>query len=184
MTATESAPSLPKYRDSFYIGGEWVRPSSSDRIHVIDPHSEEEFFSVAEAQAADVDRAVTAAHKAFYEGPWPRLSPVERAEYIRAIGAGLMARSLEMADIWAHQTGVLHKVSKAITKGCISAFDKYVDMAKTFPFEERPRPALVRSASLCASRSEWSPPSFRGTPPSASLPSRSRRPCWPGARSC
>jgi acyl-CoA reductase-like NAD-dependent aldehyde dehydrogenase len=57
-------------------GGQWVTPSSTARIDVIDPGTEELFFSVAEAQAADIGRAAGAAREAFDDGPWPRLTHV------------------------------------------------------------------------------------------------------------
>ena len=52
-----------KHPDKFFIGGEWVEPSSTSTIDVIDSATEELFFSVAEAQAADMDRAVAAASR-------------------------------------------------------------------------------------------------------------------------
>jgi aldehyde dehydrogenase (NAD+) len=55
--------------DRFFIGGEWVQPSSDAMIDVIDSGTEQLFFSVAEAQAADISRAVAAARQAFDEGP-------------------------------------------------------------------------------------------------------------------
>src|SRR5581483_1780860 len=63
-----------RYPDRFFIGGEWVQPSSSALLDVFDSHSEEVFLRVAEAQAPDIDRAVTAAQEAFDRGPWPRMS--------------------------------------------------------------------------------------------------------------
>ena len=68
-----------KHPDRFFIGGGWVQPSSSALLDVLDSHSEEVFLSVAEAQAPDMDRAVTAAREAFDTGPWPRMSHLERA---------------------------------------------------------------------------------------------------------
>jgi len=50
-----------RYVDRFFIGGQWVQPSSDAKIDVIDSGTEELFFSVAEAQAADISRAVAAA---------------------------------------------------------------------------------------------------------------------------
>ena len=76
-----------RHADRFFIGGEWVQPSSDSMIDVIDSATEELFFSVAEAQAADMARAVGAARQAFDEGPWPRMTHAERAEYLRAIAA-------------------------------------------------------------------------------------------------
>ncbi|RUY32581.1 aldehyde dehydrogenase family protein, partial [Mesorhizobium sp. M7A.F.Ca.US.001.04.1.1] len=34
--------------------------------------------NIAEGDAADIDRAVAAARKAFEEGPWPRFTPADR----------------------------------------------------------------------------------------------------------
>jgi aldehyde dehydrogenase (NAD+) len=51
--------------DRFFIGGEWVAPSSADTIDVIDSSTEKLYFSIAEARAADMDRAVGAARLAF-----------------------------------------------------------------------------------------------------------------------
>ena len=43
------------------IGGEWVEPSADDQISVIDPATGDEVAAVADASAADVDKAVAAA---------------------------------------------------------------------------------------------------------------------------
>ena len=47
------------------IGGEWVQSESSVRIPVIDPATGAEVASVADANRADVDKAVAAAREAF-----------------------------------------------------------------------------------------------------------------------
>ena len=76
-------------KDTLYIGGEWVAPSTSNVIEVVSPTTEEVIARVPEAAEGDVDRAVAAA-KAALTGPYPQLSPAERAEYLRkAIGAAL-----------------------------------------------------------------------------------------------
>jgi aldehyde dehydrogenase (NAD+) len=53
----------------FYIGGQWVAPSSDSTISVIDSDTEQLYFTVAEAEAADISRAVEAARDAFDNGP-------------------------------------------------------------------------------------------------------------------
>jgi aldehyde dehydrogenase (NAD+) len=89
MTISASDVSVPiGHTDRFFIGGEWVTPSSDSTITVIDSHTEKAYLTVAEAQAADIDRAVTAARDAFDHGPWARLSPAERAAYLRSSGSG------------------------------------------------------------------------------------------------
>jgi hypothetical protein len=52
-----------RHSDRFFIGGEWVAPSSSDTIDVIAPATEDVFVKVAAAREADIDRAVAAARK-------------------------------------------------------------------------------------------------------------------------
>ena len=93
MTATTSAP--VSYPDRFFIGGEWVAPSSDATIDVIDSGTEELFFRVAEARADDMSRAVGAARAAFDEGPWPAHDP-RRAG--RDTSAPSVPRSMERSD--------------------------------------------------------------------------------------
>ena len=69
MALLDSATSPLRHADRFFIGGEWVVPTSDATIEVIDSGTEEHFFSVAEAQESDMDRAVAAARAAFDDGP-------------------------------------------------------------------------------------------------------------------
>jgi hypothetical protein len=71
--------------DRFFIGGEWVAPSSDATIDVIDSGTEQVYFRVPEAQPADMDLAIEAARRAFDRGPWPRTTHAERAEFLRAM---------------------------------------------------------------------------------------------------
>ncbi|WP_068186845.1 aldehyde dehydrogenase [Mycobacterium sp. UM_CSW] len=136
MTATRSLEAPITSPDHFFIGGEWVKPSTRDRIDVVDPATEEVFFRVAEAQVDDVQRAIAAARTAFDEGPWPRMKPTERAEYLRAIAEGLRERSADLAQIWPRQSGVLHSAAKVIGAGAAQTFEYYASLAETFEFEE------------------------------------------------
>jgi aldehyde dehydrogenase (NAD+) len=54
-----------RHPDKFFIDGRWTEPSSTKTIQVTNSATEELFLTVAEAQQADVDRAVAAARKAF-----------------------------------------------------------------------------------------------------------------------
>jgi len=129
-----------RHADRFFIGGDWVRPSSDAVIKVIDPANEELFLSVAEAKEADMARAVGAARQAFDHGPWPRLSHAERAEYLRAIAAGLRERAEDLGQIWPRESGVLHAVAQTSAAREAKAFENYAGLADTFPFEERVEP--------------------------------------------
>ena len=64
MSLTDETTAPLRHADRFFIGGEWVVPSSDSKIDVIDSDTEQVFFSVAEAQAADISRAVGAARQA------------------------------------------------------------------------------------------------------------------------
>jgi aldehyde dehydrogenase (NAD+) len=129
-----------KHLDKFFIGGAWVDPSTDGKIDVVSPITEEIIFTVAEAREADMDRAVAAARRAFDEGPWPRLSPIERAGYLTKFGAGLKARSDELAHAWTNEIGVLHSTSQYAGLGAARTFDRYAAMASTFAFEESHAP--------------------------------------------
>src|SRR3546814_10258342 len=96
-----------KHADKFFIGGEWVSPSTSSKIDVINPATEEVFLTVAEAHEADINRAVASARDAFDHGPWPRMSPAERAHYLREISKRLTARWPQIADVWPREMGVV-----------------------------------------------------------------------------
>jgi aldehyde dehydrogenase (NAD+) len=129
-----------RHADQFFIGGQWVPPSSDATIKVIDSDTEELFFTVAEAQAADIARAVGAARDAFDTGPWPRLTHAERAGFLRAIGAELSKRSDDIGQIWPRESGVLHAIARYGGSGAQGTFNSFADLAETFPFEEPAKP--------------------------------------------
>ena len=56
-----------------YIDGQWCDASDGGTWTHFNPAANEEVASFAIASADDVDRAVTAARRAFDDGPWPRL---------------------------------------------------------------------------------------------------------------
>jgi acyl-CoA reductase-like NAD-dependent aldehyde dehydrogenase len=134
-TFTRPTASL-RHPDRFFIGGEWVQPSSSATITVIDSSSEAPFLTVAAAQADDIAKAVTAARDAFDKGPWPRMSHAERAKYMRAMAAGLRKRADDIAALWPRETGALVGLARPYTERAAAEFEYYAAMAETYPFEE------------------------------------------------
>ena len=141
MSLADDVKTPIRHADRFFIGGQWVKPSSDATIKVIDSGTEELFFSVAEAQAADIARAVEAARQAFDTGPWPGLTHAERAGYLRAIGAELARRNDDLGQIWPRESGVLHAIARHGGVGAKRTFDAFADLAGTFPFEEPAKPA-------------------------------------------
>jgi acyl-CoA reductase-like NAD-dependent aldehyde dehydrogenase len=141
MTISASEATVPlKHTDRFFIGGEWVAPSSDSTISVIDSHTEQVYLTVAEAQAPDVDRAVAAAKEAFDHGPWPRMTPAERAGYLRALGAELNRRSADIIQMWPRESGVTAGFAASGGPGAQHTFDYYAGLADTFEWE-RPVPS-------------------------------------------
>nr|WP_047165595.1 aldehyde dehydrogenase [Sphingomonas sp. Y57] len=128
------------HRDQFFIGGQWVDPSSDDRFDLISPINEERYSSVAEARESDMNRAVAAARAAFDHGPWPRLAHAERAIYLNAIGRAVSERSADIAQIWPNETGVLHSIAALAGDAVGDTFRYYAGLAGNFPFEEQHKP--------------------------------------------
>ncbi len=85
-----------KERYGLFIGGKFVEPLSGERYTTIDPAREEPLSEVAQANKADVDRAVKAARGAF-DGTWSKLRPSERAKYLFRIARILQERAREFA---------------------------------------------------------------------------------------
>src|SRR5580765_1025012 len=105
MTLANETAAPVRHADRFFIGGEWVQPSSDASIDVIDSATEALFLRVAEAKEADMSAAVAAARQAFDAGPWPRLTHAERAEYMVALADAIDKRADDLGQIWPKQSG-------------------------------------------------------------------------------
>jgi aldehyde dehydrogenase (NAD+) len=130
------------HADRFFIDGDWAAPSSDAQIAVVNPATEEVFIRVAEAQAADVDRAVSAARAAFDRGPWPRMSHQDRAGYLRDIAKRLTVHTDRLADLWTSEVGIVRGLAGAFLAGAPGAFESYAALAYSFPFKERRIPQM------------------------------------------
>ncbi|MEX1279344.1 MAG: aldehyde dehydrogenase family protein [Acidimicrobiia bacterium] len=79
-----------------WIGGAEVAPASGRTFDTVNPATEEPLGAVAEADEADVDRAVTAA-RAAWESGWRDLPGAERAKYLFRMARLLQERAREFA---------------------------------------------------------------------------------------
>ncbi len=77
-----------------FIDGAWVGAEDGNTFQSLNPATGEAWAEVPEATAGDVDRAVTAAHRAFSEGPWATTTATERGRYLRKL-ADLLADASE-----------------------------------------------------------------------------------------
>ncbi|MBC2667873.1 aldehyde dehydrogenase [Novosphingobium piscinae] len=132
------APVTPRlaHPDRLYIDGAWVQPAAGGRLEVVSAHSEDVFAVVAEAGVADIDRAARAARRAFDDGAWSGLSPLERAEHVARIGEHLAARLPELARAWIDQIGALASVAPMVVGGGRFWFDYYAGLARTFAWDQ------------------------------------------------
>ena len=64
------------------VGGEWVAAESGETYDVVNPATGEVIGNVPRAGREDASRAVDAAREAFDRGPWPRMTPADRAKII------------------------------------------------------------------------------------------------------
>ncbi|MCJ1961602.1 aldehyde dehydrogenase [Novosphingobium mangrovi (ex Hu et al. 2023)] len=138
-----------RHPDRLFIGGEWVAPSTGRTIPVIASHDESTVYTVAEGVEADIERAVAAARTAFDEGPWPRLSHAERADWMRRIADAFEARSREFALTWTLESGVLFSAACERIGGAMARpFRIYADYAESFAWRERHRHISGMEAQL------------------------------------
>jgi aldehyde dehydrogenase (NAD+) len=75
------------------ISGQWVEAASGKTFESRDPATGELLARVAEGDAADIDRAVAAARRAF-DGPWRKVKPYERQQMLLKL-ADLVERHFE-----------------------------------------------------------------------------------------
>ena len=140
MSIAEPTAAPVRHADRFFIGGEWVAPSSDATVDVIDSTTEDVYYTIAAAAPDDMSRAVVAARTAFDDGPWARLTHKERAEYISALGAALAERNDVLAQLWPRESGVLYSTSQYSGRIGLGALAGYAALADTFPFEEECAP--------------------------------------------
>ncbi len=126
-----------KAYDRLFIGGEWVSPAGSGTIDVINPTTEEVAGRVPDATEADVDKAVASARDAFDNGPWPRMTPVERAAVLTSVSQAIQADMQGFAELITTEMGspvAWGTMAQVFAPTMI--LDYYAGLASTFQFDE------------------------------------------------
>ena len=140
MTTVSGGSVQLRHPGNLFIDGKWVTPSGDATIDVINPTTEEVAFTVPEAQAADMDRAIASAREAFDHGEWPRMSLSQRAGFLRDIAAAFDDYRDKLGYLWATETGVLHSIALGSAAGYRAIYNEYAEMAASYPFIERHKP--------------------------------------------
>jgi aldehyde dehydrogenase (NAD+) len=102
-----------KERYGLFIGGKDVAASDGQTFSTVNPATEEKLADVARATAADMDKAVRAARRAFRRS-WGTLSGKERAKYLFRIARILQERSREFAVLESMDSGKPIKESRDV----------------------------------------------------------------------
>ncbi len=122
-------------RDKFFIGGQWVAPSTQETIDVHNAGTGEVMGRVPAGGEKDIDAAVAAARAAL-DG-WSQTPVEKRAEFLEKISTGLKARAEELAQLIAREVGMPIKLAGRIQAGLpIANFANYAKLVKGFKFEE------------------------------------------------
>jgi len=122
------------------INNRWVPSESGKTFPTINPSTGEEISQVAEADAADVDKAVTAARAAF-EGPWRKLRASERGRLLHRLADLIEKNADELARLETLDNGKPISVAKAVdvakTVACYRYFAGWADkvQGKTIPID-------------------------------------------------
>lgn len=94
------------------IDGDWVASSDGRTFPSLNPTTGDNWAEIPEATAEDVDRAVRAAHRACYEGPWAQMSATERGHCLRRLADFLAERSEALGEIETRDTGKLFRETR------------------------------------------------------------------------
>src|SRR4051812_40607502 len=96
---------LSREYPKLYIDGRWQEPDSKERFDVISPATGEKIGYVPAGNETDVDRAVEAARKAFYETDWPTRPVEERAQCMERLAGLLAEHQSEFRDLIVEELG-------------------------------------------------------------------------------
>ena len=146
-----------EHRTKFYIDGEWVDPIVPGSLPVVDPTTEEAFATVSVGSAADVDRAVTAARRAF--ASFGNSSAAERIVLFERILEAYDARREQLADLIAREIGA-PKSATVQTLGPMDHLRQAIRLLKEYRFEKRIAGAIIRREAIgvCGLISPWNWP--------------------------
>jgi acyl-CoA reductase-like NAD-dependent aldehyde dehydrogenase len=132
--------SLP--RITSWINGSPVGELGQGELAIIDPATEAPMAILLEADASEVEAAVTAARNAFDHGPWPRLPPAERARILRLVADKIDARFDELAALESQHTGIPITQIKAVhlprTSLNFRFFADYISQMQGKSFADQP----------------------------------------------
>ncbi len=122
--------------DSFYYDGRWQTPAHDERIAVYSAATEEQIGSIPAGTPTDVDRAVTAARRAFDQ--WATTSPAERADWLTKLADRLDQRKQDLVTVISQEVGTPVTPAMGLQVGApVVVTRKFAELAGNWPFERR-----------------------------------------------
>ena len=101
-------------RDHLYIGGDWIAPTKTDSIPVVNPATEEVIGEAPCATESEVDRAVVAARQAFEHGDWRQRPMAARVEVVERMCQALQPKLEEILQLVTAEMGVPIRISRVL----------------------------------------------------------------------
>ncbi len=123
------------------INNRWVPSESGKTFATVNPSTGEEICQIAEADAADVEKAVKAARRAFEHGAWRKLPASERGRLLHRLADLIEKNADELAALESLDNGKPVGIAKAVdvaaTVGCFRYFAGWSDKihGKTIPVD-------------------------------------------------
>jgi aldehyde dehydrogenase (NAD+) len=143
----------------FYIDGQWVDPVRVQDFTLINPANEEPIAIISLGSAADVDRAVAAAKRAFES--YAKTSLDERLGLLRRVIEAYQARMEEIAGTISREMGAPISLSrKAQAPAGLAHLLEIVKVLGNFKFEELKGSTLMRKEPIgvCGLITPWNWP--------------------------
>jgi len=137
MAERPELPAIPGL-DEVFIGGRWQQSQGGTMIDVICPADEEVVASVLDPSTRDADAAVAAARRAFDDGPWPRMTPQERASICERLADAIEKRLKTLNLAWMLEAGAPIAHGEMINSGAgTMIWRNAIAQARAAAFEER-----------------------------------------------
>ncbi len=148
-----------KFCRQFYIDGKWVDPTKTHDFSVVNPSNEEPIATISLGSAADVDKAVAAAKKAFES--YSETTPDERLAFLQRIIEVYRSKMDEMAEIISQEMGAPIGLSRAAqAPSGLAHLSEIVKVLGLFKFEELKGSTLMRKEPIgvCGLITPWNWP--------------------------
>ena len=143
----------------FYIDGEWVDPVEPKTLDVDNPTTEQVSGKIAIGAAADVDKAVKAARKAF--ATWSVSSREERLDLLQAIQAEYQKRSADLGEAVSEEMGAPPSLGSGVQVYLgLGQLNSAIDALKNYSFEVPRGAALIlkEPIGVCGLITPWNWP--------------------------